>query len=50
MNFREINKRIDKAYDSIKDTSEFKPKTAIILGSGLSELNAICENGIGNSL
>ncbi|AYE36585.1 purine-nucleoside phosphorylase [Borrelia turcica IST7] len=46
MNFKEINKRIDKAYDSIKDKSEFKPKTAIILGSGLSDLNSICEHGI----
>ncbi|UER67883.1 purine-nucleoside phosphorylase [Borrelia sp. BU AG58] len=46
MNFKEINKRINKAYSSLKEISALKPKTAIILGSGLSDLSIICNNGI----
>ncbi|UGQ17513.1 purine-nucleoside phosphorylase [Borrelia sp. RT1S] len=46
MNFREVDERINKAYSSLKEISAFKPKTAIILGSGLSNLSTICEDGI----
>ncbi|WP_445436149.1 purine-nucleoside phosphorylase [Candidatus Borreliella tachyglossi] len=47
MNFKEINQRVDKAYNSIQDNiSEFKPKVAVILGTGLSNVDTICDNGV----